>query len=59
MKKLLPILLLLGLSGCVSFGVECRRESTNAWVRVKRFGLGVSQKQAAALSDFKTKVCQP
>ena len=57
MRKLLPLLFLLGLSGCVSFGIECRNDKTNAWVRVKRFGLSVSKKQAEALSDFKTKVC--
>lgn len=44
-------------SGCVSFGLECKRESTNAWIKVKRIGMGVSKKQAEALATFKEKVC--
>ena len=60
--KLSPLLLLavcLGLSGCVSFGLECRRDTTNAWVKVRRVGIGVSKSQAEALSVFKEKVCLP
>lgn len=49
---------LLSLQGCVSFGLECRKESINGWVRVRRLGLGVSRRQAEALSVFKEKVCQ-
>lgn len=45
------------LSGCVSFGVECRNEKTNAWMRARRFGWGISARQAQALADMKTKVC--
>lgn len=56
--RLIPIALLpLALAGCVSFGVECRTERTNAWVKVRRVGWGVSAKQAQALADIKTKVC--
>lgn len=58
MKKVMFVLSAALLSGCVSFGLECKREDVNAWVRVKRFGYGVSQKQAEALATFKEKVCR-
>ena len=58
MIRLIPLALLpLVLAGCVSFGVECRTGSTNAWVKVRRFGWGVPPKQAQTLADVKTKVC--
>jgi len=48
----------LVMSGCVSFGVECQRPNDRAWVKVSRFGWGVSQKQAEALAAVKEKVCR-
>ena len=47
----------LALSGCVSFGVECRNSETRAWVKVRRIGVGVSGKQAETLAQIKNKVC--
>lgn len=58
MRFIMLAVFCLGLSGCVSFGLECKREDTNAWVRAKRFGLGVSKSQAEALATFKEKVCR-
>ena len=58
MRKLLPLLFFFGLSGCVSFGVECRRAEDRAWVKVRRVGFGVSKRQAEALAEFKAKVCE-
>lgn len=43
--------------GCVSLGVECKTDKINAWARVSRVGLGVSQRQAANFAAFKEKVC--
>lgn len=59
MKRLVPFLILsVAFSGCVSFGVECRRESINGWAKVRRVGFGISKRQAEALSEFKAKVCE-
>ena len=58
MKYLMLVSFACLFSGCVSFGLECKREDTNAWVRVKRMGVGVSKAQAEALATFKEKVCR-
>ena len=58
MKYLLLAVLAVSFSGCVSFGIECKREDTSAWVRVKRVGFGVSKVQAESLATFKEKVCR-
>ena len=55
---ILFLVLSFAFSGCVSFGVECRRESINGWAKVRRVGFGISKRQAEALSEFKTKVCE-
>lgn len=62
MVKPLAALLLLalsfGLQGCVSFGVECASRDSKAWVKVKRFGWGVSNRQAEAVASYREKVCR-
>ena len=58
MKYLMLAVLAVSFTGCVSFGLECKREDTNAWVKVRRMGLGVSKNQAEALATFKEKVCR-
>ncbi len=57
-RALFVVVATLVSSGCVSFGLECRREDTNAWVKVKRLGTGISKAQADALATFKEKVCR-
>ncbi len=55
----LPLLLALGLNGCVSVGVKCgsKYESKEAWAKLTRFGLGIPAKQIAVLARFKQEVC--
>ena len=58
MKYAILAFLACSSSGCVSFGVECARQSDRAWVKVNRVGWGVSAKQAEALAAVKEKVCR-
>ena len=46
------------LGGCVSFGVECKSENVNGWVRVRRFAIATSAATTENLAKFKERVCR-
>ena len=57
MKIIIVVLISAFMCGCVKFGVQCTTGSTNAWVKVSRFGFGVPPKQVENMSKFKREVC--
>lgn len=58
MKTLLIAVLAATVSGCVSFGVECRSGDTRGWVKVRRFAFAPSKATVENLTGFKEKVCR-
>ena len=57
MKNVFLVLVLGTLCGCVSIGAQCANSKVNAWVKVKRFGVGVPAKQVDNVARFKQLVC--
>jgi len=57
MRNIFFLLVLGALCGCVSIGAQCSSDRLNAWVKVKRFGLGVPAKQMDNLARFQREVC--
>ena len=58
MKKISIAVIASFLAGCVSFGIECRHESTHAWVKVRRMAFAPSKGTTDNLANFREKVCR-
>jgi hypothetical protein len=58
MKNFILLLAVAMLAGCVSFGVECTSSSTRSWVRVHRFGWGITNRQVDHMAKVKKEVCE-